>query len=131
MSDATPDDEGVSTAFWAAAADGLLVLQRCDDCEKFVWYPRAICPSCGSAALTWTPASGAGTVYAVSVHHRPARDDLADVTPYAVVLVDLDEGVRMMARMAPGTAPEDAAIGARVRWCPDPAGGREFVFGLA
>lgn len=117
----------VSVPFWEAAAQGDLVLQRCDACQQFVWYPRAICPSCQGAELTWTPAAGTGTVYAVSVHHKAALPELAELTPYAVVLVDLDEGVRMMAR-ATG-APADAfAIGARVRWRPDPAGGHAFLF---
>jgi uncharacterized OB-fold protein len=131
MTDHAPAASGLSAPFWAAAAEGRLVLQRCDGCTRFVWYPRAICPACGSTSLTWSAASGTGTVYAVSVHHRPSRADLADVVPYAVVLVDLDEGVRMMARVAPGHPPDEVAIGQRVHWLPDPAGGREFVFGPA
>ena len=52
----------VSVPFWEGAAQGDLVLQRCDSCQAFVWYPRAICPACHSAELTWTPAAGTGTV---------------------------------------------------------------------
>jgi uncharacterized OB-fold protein len=117
----------VSAPFWAAAADGRLVLQRCDACAAYVWYPRALCPSCGATALTWTEASDTGTVYAVSIHHRPARPDLSELTPYAIVLVDLDEGVRMLARAAVDDA-GSVAVGQRMRWRPDPAGGRAFVF---
>jgi uncharacterized OB-fold protein len=117
----------VSGPFWDAAARGELRLQRCDDCSRFVWYPRALCPTCGSISLTWTTSPGEGTVYAVSVHHKAPRPELADFTPYAVVLVDLDEGVRMMAR-ATGCPPEELAVGGRMRWRPDPDGGRAFLF---
>ena len=117
----------VSSPFWDAATRGELVLQRCDACARFVWYPRASCPSCGSDALRWTPSPGLGTVYAVSVHHKAPRPELAALTPYAVVLVDLDEGVRMMAR-ASGVVAGDVTVGQRVRWRPDPDGGRAFVF---
>jgi uncharacterized protein len=121
-----PEDE-VSAPFWEAAARGELVLQRCEGCSSFVWYPRALCPSCGDDRLTWTQVSGEGTVYAASVHHRAPTPELAGSTPYAVVLVDLDEGVRLMARAA-GVAADEVAVGQRVRWAPDPEGGRAFVF---
>lgn len=131
MSDAAAIDEsGVSAPFWEAASESRLVIQRCDACERYVWYPRALCPHCGSMALTWTPVAGAGTIYSLSVHHRPARPELADKTPYVIVLVDLDEGVRMMARMADGTVADEVSIGRRVRWAPDPTGGKAFVFEL-
>lgn len=117
----------VSSPFWEAAARGELVLQRCDSCQGFVWYPRAVCPHCGSLSLTWTAASRYGTVYAVSVHQRPARPELADAAPYPVVLVDLDDGVRMMARMV-GIPADQVRVGQRVRWIPDPQGGRAYLF---
>lgn len=117
----------VSSPFWESAGHGVLVLQRCDSCQKFVWYPRALCPRCGSLSLTWTAGSGRGTVYAVSVHHKPARPELVDAVPYPVVLVDLDEGVRMMARMV-GIPADQVSVGQQVRWIPDPEGGRAFLF---
>lgn len=117
----------VSVPFWAAAAEGRLELQRCDRCDRFVWYPRALCPSCGSTQLTWTPSVGVGTVYAVSVHHKAPRPELATRVPYAIALVDLDEGVRMLARVDTGDA-SSVVVGQRVRWRPDPDGGRAFVF---
>ncbi len=78
-------------------------MQRCGDCDRFVWYPRARCPHCWSESLIWTPMSGRATVYAVSVHRRSTAPHLADRAPYAVVLVDLDEGVRMMSAVLDGT----------------------------
>ena len=116
----------VSVPFWEAAQIGELHLQKCDGCGRFIWYPRAMCSSCGSMSLTWTNTSGTGTVYAMSIHHRAPRPDLEQFLPYAILLVDLDEGVRMMARSS-GNA-DEVTNGMRVRWRPDPTGGRAFLF---
>ena len=87
------------------------MLQQCCSCERFVFYPRVLCPFCGSEALSWQP-SGAkgGTVYSTTVVNRREKDG----GPYNVVLVDLDEGVRMMSRVE-GMAPEAVRIGQRVK----------------
>lgn len=56
----------------------------------------------------WRVSGGRGTVYATTVVRRRGED------PHNVVLVDLDEGFRMMSRVV-GVAPQDVTIGARVR----------------
>ena len=94
-----PEPSTVSTPFWAATEKHQLVMQRCQSCHRLVWYPRSVCPHCGGFSLRWEQLSGQGVVYAVSVHHRPAHPAFADRVPYAVVLVDLDEGIRMMSNV--------------------------------
>lgn len=91
-----PDD--VTAQFWEGVAEGVLRVQRCDDCGRHVFYPRAVCPHCGSTWLSWVEASGAGEVHAFTVVHR-APADYRDEAPYVVALVDLEEGVRMMTRL--------------------------------
>jgi uncharacterized OB-fold protein len=85
-----------------------------------------VCPHCGDNRLRWEQLSGVGVVYAVSVHHRPALPALADKVPYSVVLVDLEEGVRMMSNVF-GPAP---AVGDRVwvTWLPLDDGRNLAVF---
>ena len=94
------------------------MLQRCAACERHVFYPRVLCPHCSSGSLEWVAASGQGTVHSVTVVQRRVEDG----GPYNVVLVDLDEGVRMMSRVE-GIAHEQVRIGQRVthviRECPD------------
>jgi uncharacterized OB-fold protein len=94
-----PPVSEVAQPFWDATRREELVLQWCSDCARFIWYPREVCPICLESTLEWRPAAGAGTVYAVSAHHRagPGRDP-ADL-PYAVALITLDEGVRMMSNV--------------------------------
>ena len=111
-----PIPSAMSGPFWEATRSRRLMMQRCGSCERFVWYPRFVCPHCGGFSLTWEELSGAGVVYAVSMHHRAALPALADKVPYAVVLVDLDEGVRMMSNMfGPAPVVGDAV---RVAWLP-------------
>lgn len=115
-----PEPSTVSAPFWAATRERELQIQRCADCALLVWYPRFVCPHCGHDELRWEQMSGRGVVYAVSVHHRAALPALAEKVPYAVVLVDLDEGVRIMSNVF-GTPP---AVGDAVRlvWTPLPDG---------
>lgn len=79
--------------FWDATRDRRYLVQWCTACDAPIFYPRDVCPQCLSdASLTWRASNGAGTVYAVSVQHRPANPTMADRVPYAVALVEVDAG---------------------------------------
>lgn len=86
---------GVQAIHQAALDQGRLLIQRCADCRKHVYFPRESCPHCGSTELGWDAPTGHGTVYAVTTVRRKA-DAGGD---YNVSLIDLDEGVRMMSRV--------------------------------
>jgi uncharacterized OB-fold protein len=88
---------------------GSLGFQQCRDCSSAVFYPRVLCPVCGSTSLEWRTSGGHGMVYATTAVHR--RDD----EPYNVALVDLEEGFRMMSRVE-GVPAEEVSIGLRVRF---------------
>lgn len=121
-----PKPTAVSAPFWDATRRRELTMQRCESCDRLVWYPRFVCPHCGGSSLRWETLSGKGVVYAVSVHHRAALPALADKVPYSVVLVDLDEGVRLMSNVF-GPAP---AVGdpVEVAWVPLDDGRNLAVF---
>ena len=73
--------------------EGELGFQRCRGCRSAIFYPRVLCPVCGSTSLAWETSGGRGTVYATTaVYHR-------DREPHNVALVDLKEGFRMMSRV--------------------------------
>jgi uncharacterized OB-fold protein len=93
--------------FWDAASQGRLVIKRCTACGQSHYYPRALCPFCGSDATEWQPASGNGAIYSYSVMRR------AEV-PYAIAYVTLDEGVTMMTNLVDCDF-DKLAIGQRVR----------------
>ena len=85
--------------FWEAAAEGRLVVERCDACGAESHPPRGICRSCRSRELTWVDVTGPGTVYSWTENHQRWQPDL-DV-PYTVVLVEFDDhpGVRVTGRL--------------------------------
>lgn len=85
--------------FWQAASEGRLELPHCVDCDRLHYYPRAICPHCGSENLRWKQISGRGTVYSWTISRRPAGPGFADLCPYVVALVDLEEGPRMLSNV--------------------------------
>lgn len=100
--------------FWAATRKGELVLPWCHECNAAFWYPRPVCPRCLSPDIGWEPASGEGEVYAVSVQHRPGIGRDADDGPYAVAIVSLAEGVRMLSNVV-GCPPDSVEVGMAVR----------------
>jgi uncharacterized OB-fold protein len=94
-------------AFWDAAAAGTLLLKRCEACGEPHYYPRALCPFCGSDRTTWFEASGRGTIYSYSVFRRAP-------VPYAIAYVTLEEGPTMMTNIVDGDL-DAIRIGQRVR----------------
>lgn len=92
----TPSPEGLSAEFYAECARGRLSFQRCDDCGAWRHPPRVMCAACGSWKWKWTPSSGRGSIYTWTVTHQPLHPAFADATPYAVVVVEMEEGVRLV-----------------------------------
>jgi len=101
-----PDPTEVSRGFWEAFQQGRLVAQYCKSCNRFQHYPKPVCGACWGGELEWRDLAGTGTVYTFTIVHRGPSKEFSD-TPYAVGLVDLDEGVRMMAGI---TAPDLAKL---------------------
>jgi uncharacterized protein len=109
-----PPISDAALPYWDATREKKLVLQWCDDCDRPVQFPRAVCPVCLSTNLSWRDARGTGVVSAVTVEHRPQNPRMAARAPYAVALVDLDEGARLLTNVV-NCPPENVAIGQRVR----------------
>lgn len=107
-----PVPDGDSQPFWEGVARHELLIQHCDACQRYVFYPRSHCPHCFADSLSWAPAAGTGTIYSYTVVHQAYGAFAGDV-PFVVALVELQEGVRMMTRIT-GSAPEAVRIGAQV-----------------
>jgi uncharacterized OB-fold protein len=101
-----------SQTFWEAASDHRLVAQRCSACGRFRHPPRPMCPECHSIDDDTVELSGTGTVYSYAILHHPQHPAFS--YPVVAVLVDLDEGVRIVSNLV-GVGPGDVAIGMRVR----------------
>lgn len=92
--------------FEDAATQGHFMVPRCDDCGRFHWYPRVLCPFCFSDGVTWQQATGRGTIYSYSIM-RKARP------PYAIAYVKLEEGPTMMTNIV-GCDLDSIRIGVKV-----------------
>jgi uncharacterized OB-fold protein len=90
-----PQPTPVSQPFWDALRDERVELQRCDNCSRWVYYPRSRCPGCLSDRLTWTPVDGFGTIYTFTVAEQPTAPPFADEVPQLLAIVELIEGVRV------------------------------------
>lgn len=86
---ATPETQH----FWDGTKLGKLLLQKCDDCANVYFPPRPFCPSCASTRVSVLPASGKARLYSYVINYRqhPSFDG-----PYAIAVVELEEGPRMM-----------------------------------
>jgi uncharacterized OB-fold protein len=97
---------GPEAVYRQKLGDGTFEIQRCESCTRHFFYPRVTCRYCGSAALQWVRPSGAATVYSTTVVRRKAEEG----GDYNVVIVELEEGPRMMSRIEE-RAPKDVKIG--------------------
>jgi hypothetical protein len=102
----TPDAD--SEVYWRGIQEGKLLLQHCLDCGHVQLYQQAICRACGSEHLEHRAASGRAKVHSFSVVHRAPGPAFKQDVPYAVLLVELEEGPRMISSFV-GADP--AAVG--------------------
>ena len=92
--EATPE----TRPFWDGCRDGVLMLQRCGPCGAAYFPPSPYCPRCLSDDVVWKAVSGRGRLHTYVINHRPAPGFEAEV-PYAIAIVELDEGPRMMSNI--------------------------------
>lgn len=109
-----PSPDAVTEPYWAAAREHRLLMPRCQDCGQYHFYPRTLCPGCGSARLEWHPVSGAGTLYSFTVVNRAPSAAFAPEVPYVIAIVELDEGPHLMSNLV-GCAPAAAKIGMKLK----------------
>ena len=97
----------ISAPFWEGIRARKLMLQVCNATGRAQFYPR---PQSlyGASGVTWKEASGRGTIFALT-RSRVGPPALEKLVPYALALVQLDEGPRMLARV--NAAYDSLAIG--------------------
>jgi uncharacterized protein len=104
--------------FWEATKRHELTYQTCNTCHEVIFYPRRHCTACGSLNTTWHVSRGEGTVYTFSVVVQSRNPAFAELGPYVLAYVDLDEGFRMMTNVIGVTDPvNNMQCGMRVRVC--------------
>ncbi len=118
-----PPVDATNAFFWEGARQSELRVQRCVDTDRLIFPPRSRSPWGRRAEPTWTVVSGRGTIWSFVIPHPPLIAQFAELAPYNVILVALDEDprVRMVGNLVskPGAAinsvdPGEIEIGARV-----------------
>lgn len=95
--------------FWRATDRHELRLPFCGACGRFFFYPRTLCPFCGSRDVQWRSASGRGTLYTFCIQYRNPIPGLTTAVPFVTAIVQLAEGPRMMSFLV-GVDPSPEAI---------------------
>ena len=93
--------------FWEGCKAGELRIQRCIDCAGSYFPPRPFCPKCASRKVSVVKAGGKGKLFSYVIHHRPAP---GFTPPYAIAVVELDEGPRMMTNIVGCPQTPDALV---------------------
>ncbi len=88
-----------SRPFWEGCRQGKLLLQYCQQCQRYQFYPRLYCMQCGSNALRWVEASGRGVIYSYTIIRQSKSPEFMNDTPYNVAIVQLEEGPRMLSNI--------------------------------
>lgn len=109
-----PEAHGLSGPWWEGTQRGAFVVQRCFGCRALRHYAQPVCPACHSLQHDWVELSGLGRLHSWTVTHHAFHPAFVDAVPYALVTVDMDEGVRALGRLG-GIQPADLAIGMRLR----------------
>ena len=104
-----PQIDGVNEEYWKAAREGRLLIQECPQCGHRQWYPRMLCTQC-AADPEWLETSGRGTVHTFTVIRQQGIPAFKAELPYAIVMVDLEEGPRVFGSM-PGVDVDTVEIG--------------------
>ncbi len=114
--------DSIADSDWTCGGDQL-VYQSCRQCAHAWYFRRNFCPSCGAADPIAKQSDQRGTVHARTLVHRAPTDEFRAAAPYCIVLVDLDDGIRVM-----GHAEQMVAIGDRVDFSVRSIAGRQLPF---
>lgn len=94
--------------------DGLMrhqiLYQHCSACGKAQTFAHDACQHCGAQGLVWKTSCGRGRIHAVTIVSRAPSDAFRALAPYTLVVVELEEGARVMGHAEPGVKISDAVI---------------------
>lgn len=104
--------DALTLPFWNAARRGVFQMPCCDDCNRFHFYPKPLCPFCGSQRLSWQPARATGRLVAVTHVHRALAPYFDSRLPLALAIALMDDGPAFFAKVEPREP--GAAVGDRI-----------------
>jgi uncharacterized OB-fold protein len=96
--------------FFDGARAGRLMVQKCDSCGQLRFPAHDLCSKCNSTASRWVPVSGRGEVFSFNIMHQLYHPGFAGEVPYAVVVVELEEGCKFISNLL-GVKPHEIRCG--------------------
>ena len=102
----TPD----MSEFFDGARQGRLMVQKCGGCGMLRFPAYEICSKCNSTKSSWVPVSGRGEVFSFNIMHQIYHPAFAAEVPYAVVVVELEEGCKFVSNLH-GVKPHEIKCG--------------------
>ena len=109
-----PDvDDPVMRPFWEGCSRSVLLQQRDRTTGAVHWLPKPLYWK-GGDRLEWFEASGRGEIFSYVVAYEPHLPALRHLLPLILVLVELEEGARLVGYMVNCT-PERVRFGMKVK----------------
>ncbi len=96
--------------FFDGARAGRLMVQKCDNCGQLRFPAHDLCSKCNSTTSRWVPVSGRGEVFSFNIMHQLYHPGFASEVPYAVVMVELEEGCKFVSNLL-GIKPHEIKCG--------------------
>lgn len=104
----------ISAPFWEGLKARRLLIQQCNACTHWVFYPRRHCPVCLAHDLAWREVPGEATLYSYTLTRIPTLPDFIDEMPQKLAVVELSEGVRINTNLV-GLEEDEIRIGMPLR----------------
>jgi uncharacterized OB-fold protein len=108
-----PTPTPTSAPFWEGLRHGEVRIQRCDQCQTWVYYPRSHCPTCLTPEPAWQTVAGTGTIHSFTIARQAPSPIFEGDKPLVLAIIALDEGVRLTTNIV-DTDGEDLVVGQRV-----------------
>jgi uncharacterized OB-fold protein len=80
------------------SGDEMIDGKKCTECGYVYFCEADICSRCGNKELVPVKFSGKGIIYSFTINYVPTLH-LKDKAPYAVGIVDLEQGPRITVRL--------------------------------
>ena len=105
-----PRRRGMAGEFYDYCKKHELRFQHCTNCGTWRHVPRDMCAKCGSFAWEWANSSGKGKLFSWTTAMQPMLPQFADLVPYSPVVIEMDEGVRLVSWLT-NVPPEELRLG--------------------
>ena len=100
-----PARETWSKPFWESLSQGTLLLQQCNHCNVTCYPPVDVCCTKCGTTMIWFQASGKAKLWSWTTFHHEFYPGYPLSPPYTVMIVELPEGIRMLASLAADVEP--------------------------